>query len=67
MKRMIAFLFSLFVLMTTLVGCNEERGLIASVEQMNDPQYTIGYEEGQSAGTILLQTHPKAKLKVFWQ
>ena len=65
MKRMIAFLFSLFVLMTTLVGCNEERGLIASVEQMNDPQYTIGYEEGHSAGTILLQTHPKAKLKSY--
>ena len=65
MKRMIAFLFSLFVLMTTLVGCNEERGLITSVEQMNDPQYTIGYEEGHSAGTILLQTHPKAKLKSY--
>ena len=65
MKRIIAFLFSLFVLMTTLVGCNEERGLIASVEQMNDPQYTIGYEEGHSAGTILLQTHPKAKLKSY--
>ena len=65
MKRMIAFLFSLFVLMTGLVGCNEERGLIASVEQMNDPQYTIGYEEGHSAGTILLQTHPKAKLKSY--
>lgn len=65
MKRMIAFLFSLFVLMTTLVGCNEERGLITSVEQMNDPQYTIGYEEGHSAGIILLQTHPKAKLKSY--
>ena len=65
MKRMIAFLFSLFVLMTGLVGCNEERGLITSVEQMNDPQYTIGYEEGHSAGIILLQTHPKAKLKSY--
>jgi polar amino acid transport system substrate-binding protein len=51
--------------MMTLVGCNEERGPIESIEQLNDPQYTIGYEEGQSAGTILLQTHPKAKLKSF--
>ena len=65
MKRMIVFLFSLFVLMTTLVGCDEERGPITSIEQLNDPQYTIGYEEGQSAGTLLLQTHPKAKLKSF--
>jgi polar amino acid transport system substrate-binding protein len=65
MKSVLKICFTLLVLALFLGGCKEGALPIESIAQLNDPQYTIGYEEGQSSATVLLKTHPKAKLKSF--
>ena len=65
MKKILEYLTALIVLTVLLTGCSEEVKKIESAAQLNDPQYTIGYEEGQSSATLLLNLYPKANLKSF--
>lgn len=64
MKKMMKCLIALLAV-TALLACSEDAKEIESVAQLNAPQYTIGYEEGQSSATMLLKTHPNAVLKSF--
>ena len=46
MKKILEYLAALIALTVLLTGCDEEVRKIESAAQLNDPQYTIGYEEG---------------------
>lgn len=65
MEKILKFWIAPLAVALFLCGCEETALPIKNIAQLNDPQYTIGYEEGQSSGAILQKTHPHAQLKSF--
>lgn len=49
MKKILEYLAALIALTVLLTGCDEEVRKIESAAQLNDLQYTIGYEEGRDS------------------
>ena len=62
---MIRNFLALYLFLFLLLGCDEKKETIESLEELNQSDRSVGYYEGQSVAYALPKVIPKAKKLSF--